>query len=204
MPTVAKIVIAVVIVVILLRWFLLRNRPRLHRYLFEQGLLPNLALSKSDSVLGALLSPTGHSPAGDSFLVNVWLEAGKDLPPSKHLPAAGLTYAMEVLHSPRTAVYVIHLPVPERPLESYFAALVFDSVAFAVQKLAGVRYFTLERAVGGLAMIGESRFAANEELEHIDHDECSGTDKEAFLASLRTLVVDNTQLDESPGEPASA
>ena len=46
--------------------------------------------------------------------------------------------------------------------------------------------------------------AANEELEHIDHGECSGTDKEAFLATLRSLVADNTQLDESPGETASA
>ena len=204
MSTTTKVIIAVVVVVLILRYLLQRSKPRLHHYLFGHGLLPNMVLTQSDEVLSVLLSPTGHSREGDTFLINLWLEASKELPSSKHIAAAGLTYAMEVLHSPRSAVHIIQLPTPERPLESYFAAIVFDSIAFAVQQPAGVRYFTLERSIGGGSRIGESRFSATGELEHIDHGDCPGTDKEAFLTSLRALVTDNTKLDESPDEPANA
>jgi hypothetical protein len=204
MSTTLKILCAVVAVLIILIWLYLRRKPRLHHYLFAQGFLPHLALSKPDEVLSALLSPTGHSREGDSFLIDLWRRAGEDLPPSKHVPAAGLTYGMEVLHSPRSAVYVIQLPAPLRPPEAYFAAIVFDSVAFAASQAADVRYFTLERSFGGLTMIGESRFATTGELEHIDHDECPATDKDTFLTSLRRLVTDTTTLDEALDAPANA
>lgn len=193
MSTVLTVTLALLFVLITVLWLYMRRRPRLHHYLFAQGFLPNVALSKPDEVLSVLLSPTGQSVEGTSFLTKLWMKASEGLPDKQHLPAEGLTYEMAVLHSPRSAVYVVQLPSPLRPPEAYFAAITFDSVAFAAGSPPNVRYFTLERSFGGLHVIGESRIAANGELEHINHDEeCSGTNKESFLNALREVVTDES------------
>jgi hypothetical protein len=108
------------------------EQPRQQHYHFAYTALPSVFFAQQAAPL-----VLKTYPALVGFLYHLWEDLGKKLPPEEHAPVEGLKVTAHRIGGKFVAL-LVHMPPPERWLETYFIAVVFTP---------SPRYFTLGGAV---------------------------------------------------------
>ena len=119
--------------------------PRPHHYAFAYRVLPSVIFGPP-SIIKSFTQRSSLQKLTDS-----WRAVGESMHPGNTVPPNGLE--IEVLpYSKRSELLLITLPVPRRPLEAYFVAIVVPRANLFGVRRGVARYFLLSHS----AIFGEN------------------------------------------------
>ncbi len=159
-----------------------------HHYCFAHVVLRGFAHFEPWAVMASL-----QGPEAPGYLESTWSYAGRHLPVVQRETPEGLTARVRAIDAGLLAV--VRMPPPSRPTEAYFAAVAVGyatPVEPSLERIAWVRYFTLERGVdlfgnGAVPILGE--WLGLEDGAHLNHGPAAGTDEASFERRILEMLA---------------